>query len=652
MSSYSRVSGAVRVASVLLILGVLLLTFHWLGGPAYGAGLQGQLQQPPEGVQAHHPPARPIPIPQDEPHDLPHGGDSIAVPTGETKQLTKVPGEGGRPSEQQDIASEPTAEKPVFEAPDAAPTELSQIPSSFADDVQPDIESLSDTQSAPPAEGWHPIPEDCGSYSLRARVAQEPLSEGRFQLGYQRPPPACRTFNSSLAEKTITRMKDVISDPDLYRIFENTFPNTLDTAIKWKGVAANNSQEELCFVITGDIDAMWLRDSANQLQVYRDIMSSPDDDVASLFRGAINLQARYIVGHPYCNAFQAPPESGISPGVGSGGSTVYPPIDVYVVSTCNFELDSFGAFLQMSHDYYTATGDAEFFGKFQWVYAVQSMLKAAKDMMAPTYDDEGKRLQPPYTFNSMTRTMTSTLNLVGTGNPVARTGMVRSPFRPSDDTSVFEFLVPANMMFSRYLNDTAAIMDKITKAPQGLADEMRDLATEIHDAIQEHAVITGSDGQRMYAYEVDGFGGQNLMDDANVPSLLSAPFIGYLEKEDEVYRNTRQFVLSAKNPWFARGPVINAVGSPHIKPGAAWPMASIIQIMTTDNETEIQTSLAELVTSTDGLGLMHESINSLKASEWTREWFSWANGLFGQMILDLEKRKPNILKKSFQAYPG
>ena len=602
MGSFSNVSAAIRVASVLLILGALLLTFHWLGDSGFREPPQHHLQTPPGGAPGHRPPpvhgGPPPPIPQDKPQGDAQLGESDNAKDGATKS--------GKPSEK------PSVVKPAVESPVEPPPELSEVPSSFADDVQPPSNTTTDS--------WHPLPGDCGSYSQRAKVAQKPLSKGRFQLGYQRPPPACRSFNSSLAEKTVTRMKDVISDPDLYRIFENTFPNTIDTAIKWKGVAANNSQEELCFVITGDIDAMWLRDSANQLQVYRDIMTSPKDDIASLFRGAINLQARYIVVHPYCNAFQAPPESGIPTGVGSGGSTVFPPIDTSVVSTCNFELDSFGAFLQLSHDYYTATDDAEFFGKFQWVYAVQSMLKAAKDMMAPTYDDDGKRLKPPYTFSSYTRTMTSTLNLVGTGNPVSRTGMVRSPFRPSDDTSVFEFLVPANMMFSRYLNDTAAIMDQISKAPSGLADEMRDLATEIREAIQEHAIIKGPEGELMYAYEVDGFGGQNLMDDANVPSLLSAPFIGYLEMDDEVYRNTREFILSGKNPWYARGPVINAVGSPHIKPGAAWPMASIIQIMTTGDDKEIEQALAELVSSTDGLGLMHESINSLSAAEWTREW--------------------------------
>lgn len=490
----------------------------------------------------------------------------------------------------------------------AAPAQIPDNPVGRIGIAKPDGDGAEETKDVDP----------CVSYSMYSRRVHEPLSEGKFALPFQRPPLRCRTFNSSLAEAELARVKPLIADPDLARLFENTFPNTLDTAIKWRGKAANNSEEELAFVITGDIDAMWLRDSANQLQAYASVLRSREDELAGLYRGVLNLQARYLVLEPYCNAFQAPPESGINAVVGSSGSTVSPPIDTRIVSTCNFELDSFASFLQLSADYFAATKDLAFFGKFQWVYAVQSLLRAARNMTAPTYDEEGRRLPPPYRFNSNTRTMTATLNNVGTGNPVARTGMVRSPFRPSDDAAVFEFLVPANMMFERYLNRTAGIMEELGEVE--VAGEMREMAEGVRRGIEEHAVVEGPGGERIYAYEVDGFGGRNLMDDANVPSLLSAPFIGYLGKGHEVYKATREFVLSGQNPWFARGPVISGVGSPHIKPGAAWPMASVVRIMTTDDDKEITQALGELVSSTGGLGLMHESVNSLDEKDWTREW--------------------------------
>ena len=499
-------------------------------------------------------------------------------------------------------------------APDTSAPDTSHHGSGSSMPPAPPTDTSDDEAEDSSSDGLEP----CISYSSYARQVHEPLSEGKFALAYQRPPPHCRTFNSTLAEAELARVKPLIADADLARVFENTFPNTLDTAIKWRGAAANNSDEELAFVITGDIDAMWLRDSADQLQAYRSLVASRDDELAALFRGAINLQARYLVLEPYCNAFQAPPEAGLGTSVGSAGSTVRPPIDTSIVSTCNFELDSFAAFLQLSSDYFAATGDLAFFGKFQWVYAVQSLLSAARNMTAPTYDDDGKRLAPPYTFNSNTRTMTATLNNVGTGNPVRRTGMVRSPFRPSDDAAVFEFLVPANMMFETQLNGTAVIMEELGEVE--VAAEMREMARGIRAGIEEFAVVEGPAGKKIYAYEVDGFGGRNLMDDANIPSLLSAPFIGFLDREDEVYKDTRDFVLSEHNPWFAKGPVISAVGSPHIKPGFAWPMASIMRILTSDDDTEIEQVLGELVSSTGGLGLMHESVNSYQETDWTREW--------------------------------
>jgi hypothetical protein len=174
----------------------------------------------------------------------------------------------------------------------------------------------------------------CPNYAEYSRSQHEPLSEGAFRLSAMRPTPECRTFNSTGVEEAILRLKDRIWDPDLFRLFENTFPNTLDTAIKWRGVAANNTEEELCFVITGDINAMWVRDSANQIAPYKSVLKNATDDIASVFRGVINLQARYLVISPYCNAFQPPPESGITAVRNGGAYHVTPSYDgqfVYVI---------------------------------------------------------------------------------------------------------------------------------------------------------------------------------------------------------------------------------------------------------------------------------------------------------------------------------
>ncbi|KAI7518737.1 glycoside hydrolase family 125 protein [Hortaea werneckii] len=203
------------------------------------------------------------------------------------------------------------------------------------------------------------------------------------------------------------------------------------------------------------------------------------------------------------------------------------------------------------------------------------------------------------------------------------------------------------MMFASYLKSASDIMYAIGDQ-NDLAGQMCDLSEGLRTSISNHGIVHTSNYGDIYAYEVDGYMSQNIMDDANIPSLLSAPFIGYLDRDDEVYQNTRSLILNADNPYFMRGPVINAIGGPHQGPGYAWPMASIIRIFTSDDEAEITQQLQQIVSSTDGLGLIHESINTFNVSDWTRQWFSWANGLFGQMILDLEDRKPEILGQSFQ----
>ena len=182
-----------------------------------------------------------------------------------------------------------------------------------------------------------------------------------------------------------------------------------------------------------------------------------------------------------------------------------------------------------------------------------------------------------------------------------------------------------------------------------LATTMLDLSAGLRAAIEAHGIITHPiTKQQVYAYEIDGYGAQNLMDDANIPSLLSAPLYGYLNASSGTYQSTRSLLLSPANPYYQHGPVISSVGGPHDSFGFAWPMAAIVRILTSEDDDEIRGTLRGIVNSTDGLGLIHESINTFNVSDWTRQWFSWANGLFGQMVLDLEGRKPYLLKESYQ----
>ena len=301
------------------------------------------------------------------------------------------------------------------------------------------------------------LTQDCPDYSDYSTQPHAPFSSGRYNLSSQRPEPRCRTFNSSTVEDTLTRLQSTIADPDLKQLFTNTYPNTLDTTIRWRGVAVNNSEEELTFVITGDINAMWLRDSANQMQSYLPLLTASDepDSLASLYRGVINLQARYLLSYPYCQSFQPPAESGIPPAVNGAGNedTVVPEYDNATVFECKYEIDSLAAFLEVSSDYYRGTGDSGFFGRFQWQDAVQAVLNVANAMMQPTYGDGFVVNDSPYTFLRTTTSSTETLDNKGAGNPVqGNTGLVRSAFRPSDDSTIYQLFVPGNAMLSVYLN--------------------------------------------------------------------------------------------------------------------------------------------------------------------------------------------------------
>jgi meiotically up-regulated gene 157 (Mug157) protein len=380
--------------------------------------------------------------------------------------------------------------------------------------------------------------------------------------------------------------------------------------------------------------------------------NSSADSLASLYRGVINLQARYLLTSPYCNAFQPPVESGIAPTENTYASSdvVFPTYDNTTVFECKYELDSLAAFLQISNDYYKATRDIAFFAKNHWLEAINHIFQIFNELyFASTYAPDGKVNKPGYTFTRDSDRSTETLANDGLGNPYrGGVGLLRSAFRPSDDASIYQYLIPANMMLASNLESTASILSALNDSRNAvILAQATQLAAVLRQGITEHGIVTVG-GKQVYAYEVDGYGSANIMDDANIPSLLSAPLLGYLDVNDEVYQNTRAMLLSDRNPYYMHGPVISGIGGPHQGPGYAWPMASIVRILTSDNDTEITEQLNMLISTTDQLGLIHESINTFNQSDYTRPWFSWANGLFGQMILDLKERKPHILGQSFQ----
>lgn len=358
---------------------------------------------------------------------------------------------------------------------------------------------------------------------------------------------------------------------------------------------------------------MWLRDSANQILSYLPVLepSSDPKSLAALFRGVINVQSRYIKITPYCHAFQPPPESQLP--LPFNGAYMQNTVHMFgqlgydqkKTFDCKWELDSLASFLQISSNYYNATGDIGPFKKYTWVDTVKVILDAVEAMRTATYTADGHIAPNGYTMVGRTNRATETTSNDGLGNPVIWTGMIRSTFRPSDDATIFQYLIPSNMMFARYLETALVIMQDIdTLKSRQLSERMREMAAEIRAGITKYGIVSHPLLGAMFAFEVDGYGSQNLMDDANLPSLLSASMMGYVSSRDEVYQNTRMFALSELNPYWAFGEVFNAIGGPHNGPTKGWPLAAIVRILTSEDASgqEIRNELRQILNTTDGLG--------------------------------------------------
>ncbi|GAM90210.1 hypothetical protein ANO11243_082510 [Dothideomycetidae sp. 11243] len=494
----------------------------------------------------------------------------------------------------------------------------------------------------------------CPAYEHYARQPHQPFGTGPMSLPFQRPQELCRTFESPHVEKTIEYMNKHMQDKDLARIFENGFPNTLDTTVRWHVDGSEKPDVDdpydldegawegpQSFIVTGDINAEWLRDSTNQLAQYQGL-TKKDTALHNLILGAINTQAEYVIESPYCNAFQPPPPSGLSPSGDGAKDDVHPAYEPARVFECKYELDSLAAFLSLSNTFYDKSGSKEFLTP-RWFIALRSLLATLDEQARSTFDSETHSFEPnEYSFQRRTDTGTETLNLKGMGNPLnGGTGLIRSAFRPSDDATILGFLIPANAMMSVELRRTAALLK--ANGNSEMAANLTKRADVISAGIWEHGVVEHKKWGKVFAYEADGYGSHIMMDDANLPSLLSLPLLGFVERTDPVYQNTRKMILSAAgNPYALDGRAFRGIGGPHIGLTNAWPMSLLVQAMTSDDDKEIVECL-DLVKKASPLGLVHESINVDRVREYTRVWFAWANSVFAQTVLDLAERKPHLI---------
>ncbi|KAF7506783.1 hypothetical protein GJ744_011395 [Endocarpon pusillum] len=532
--------------------------------------------------------------------------------------------------------------------------------------------------AAPPAEDidlaqpgpTHDAPQDinpetfvgaCPEYAQYASHKHRPYSEGPLALPFQRPHVYCRTFSSPAVDRVIKEVTSRMRDPDLARIFENAFPNTVDTTVRWHvdGVNTHASKTKLArdqgkwegaqsFIVTGDINAEWLRDSTNQLAQYQ-ALAKTSPELSNLILGAINTQAEFVIESPYCNAFQPPSPSRLKPTHMGTDDVVHPVYEPSFVFECKYEIDSLAAFLSLSNQYYKSTGSTAFLTK-RWYLALETLLAVLDRQAQGTFDPDSKKFVPnEYTFTRHTWTGTETMNLNGIGNPLAHgTGLIRSAFRPSDDVTIFGFFIPGNAMMAAELKRTSQLLESVlgsnNERVASISQSLLQRSETISKAIYEHAVIEHPTFGKVFAFEIDGYGSHLVMDDANIPSLLSLPLLGFLDSSDEIYQNTRRMILSSQgNPYFLSGSAFKGIGGPHIGLRNAWPMSVLMQAMTSQDEEEIRWCL-ESVKNVSLMGLVNESVDVDRGWEgMTRSWFAWANSVFAQTILWVAETRPGII---------
>jgi uncharacterized protein len=435
-----------------------------------------------------------------------------------------------------------------------------------------------------------------------------------------RPEPHDRLFRSDVIEAVIDDVSQIIADDDIRRMFIQCFPNTLDTTI-YHQEHENNPDT---FVVTGDIPAMWLRDSVNQVWPYLPFITK-DEELKKLFIGLLRRQALCIISDPYANAFKREMQGG--------------KVEVW---ERKYELDSLAAFFRLSCGYFDETKDTTPFDDL-WLQAIDKALEVIHIEQNTLNKDNHEML---FQFKTHAGHLHPAVRLRGYGYPSKHCGLSRCVFRPSDDETVFPYIIPANAMTVVNLRKMKPILEEVGASTTVTRSHV--LADQIAHGIKEWGIVQHKKFGNMYAYEVDGFGSSCIMDEPNIPSLLSLPYLGFCDVHDETYQNTRECILSDWNSFFAKGQVACGITSPHV--GVCdhfWPMATIMQALTTTDEDEIVECLTTLKRTHAKTFFMHESVDVDNEHRFTRHWFAWVNSLFGELILTLYKNYPEILKRSF-----
>ena len=437
-----------------------------------------------------------------------------------------------------------------------------------------------------------------------------------------RVPLSQRKFTSESVEKLISEIQENIGNKELAWMFGNCFPNTLDTTVDFEMI---NGRPDT-YVITGDINAMWLRDSTAQITPYI-LLSKSDKKLQQLIQGVINRQVYCILKDPYANAFYKD-ENKISPWKDRDKTEMKPGIHER-----KWEVDSLCYPIRLSYLYWKQTGDITAFDS-HWTDAMQLILQTFKEQQRW----DGKS---PYTFQRMTSWATDGVTMGGMGYPVKPNGLICSSFRPSDDATVFSYLIPSNFFAVEACKQAAEILKRLDR--NSLAEQFMQLSNQVKKAIMDNAIIESPRFGKIYAYEINGFGSYNLMDDTNVPSLLSLPYLGAVAADDPIYLNTRKFIFSDANPFYATSKWGEGITSPHCGLEMLWPLSIIVRGLTSGSTEEIKMCLKQLEETHANTGFIHETFHKEIPGKFTRKWFAWANTIFGEFVWKVYRERKSLL---------
>lgn len=409
----------------------------------------------------------------------------------------------------------------------------------------------------------------------------------------------------------LQKVKDrFLENIEVYETFRACYLNTIETTI-------HSMKDGTHYVVTGDIPAMWLRDSTASLRPYL-IVAGSDKRIADILVGTCKRQFQYICIDPYANAFNREP-------TGACWDKNDTERNDWVWER-KYETDSLCYPIQFAYLIWKNTGRTDHFDR-NFVAGIQKILEVFN--VEQNHEEKSE-----YRFIRKTRYYTDTLSRDGKGSLVkSGIGMTWSGFRPSDDACTYGYLVPANMFAVVVLKYLAEIAEKILESDE-IVEKAEILRKQIYKGIETYGITFKEGFGDVYAYEVDGFGQYNLMDDANVPSLLSMEYLGYQGEDTAVAENTRRFILSEANPYFYRGKIACGIGSPHTPENYIWHIALCMQGLTSKSIKEKEDIIKLAVNTNAGTGLMHEGFSVNDASKYTRSWFAWANAMFCELVLD------------------